>query len=125
MLGRFQVFILVLGVFCLDAWTSHGGIGASSQCIDSRCLVTASSSIGSILLALGLTAFLLLHRHRETWVDGSQTVGIWRRFGAFLLDFTTVLLVVTPVGALPILIAEGTPDRSIGHSRGNTQDPRI
>ena len=31
---------------------------------------------------------------------------MWRRFGAFLLDFTTIMMVAVPIGAMPMLVAE-------------------
>lgn len=35
-------------------------------------------------------------------------VGVWRRLGAFFIDFVLVLIVISPIAALPLLIAEAS-----------------
>jgi hypothetical protein len=43
---------------------------------------------------------------RQCPIDPSRVVGLWRRFGSFLVDFTFVLMIVAPLAALPILAVE-------------------
>jgi hypothetical protein len=100
------VFLIVVGAFILGSWTSDESIGASSACRDADCVVSASSSLLSIIIAIGLLLFLVFYRQIACTVDSSKVVGVWRRFGAFFLDFALVMLIVSPVAALPLLVAE-------------------
>jgi len=50
----------------------------------------------------------VFYRQSASTVDSSKVVGVWRRFGAFFLDFALVLLIVSPVAALPLLVAEAS-----------------
>lgn len=105
-MNRFIVLILILIALFANSWVSGGGVGASSECRGTECLVSASSSIGSICIALALLFFVLFYPRQETKTDEENVVGVWRRFGAFLLDFSLILLVLSPFTALPLLIAE-------------------
>jgi RDD family len=104
---RRTVFLVLVGAFLLSSWTSGGGIGVSSVCENTECLVAASASALSVVIAVGLALFVVLYPQTQAVFDFSRAVGIWRRFGAFVLDFALVLMVVSPLAALPILIAEG------------------
>ena len=105
-MNRGVVFLLAVGLFYLTTWFSGGAVGVSSAWDDSDCLVSASSSIGSVGMGLLLGAFVLFYPQRNASVDITKAVGAWRRFGAFTLDFMTVLLVTAPLLAMPILLAE-------------------
>jgi hypothetical protein len=107
-MNRFLVLTVVVIAFITSGWASHGHVGVSSQCRNATCLVSASSSLTSIILALGLLAFLLLYRQREYAPDRQTIVGVWRRIGAFLIDFWLVLLIMSPLAALPVLISEAS-----------------
>lgn len=106
-MNRISVFILVLAVAFLITWASGGSVQVNSTCENSECLVSASSSWVSILLSIGLILFLVFYPQQTNLLDESKSVGVWRRFGAFFLDFLTVLMIITPISVLPILIAEG------------------
>jgi uncharacterized RDD family membrane protein YckC len=105
-MNRFIVFILLLMALFTNSWVSGGGVGASSECRGAECLVSASSSVGSIFIALASLFFVLFYPRQEIKTDEESVVGIWRRHGAFLLDFSLILLVLSPFTALPLLIAE-------------------
>lgn len=100
------VFIVLVGAYLASAWTSGGNIGASSGCVNSDCLVSASSSLLSVVIAVALALFIARYRQVAVTLDSAKVVGLWRRFGAFVIDFAAVLLVVAPVAALPLLIVE-------------------
>lgn len=105
-MNRFLVLVVVVGSFAVSASLSERGIGASSSCVNADCVVAASSSFGSILVALFIVLFVALFPQRITGVDTSRLVGIWRRLGGFFIDLILVLIVIAPLAALPILIAE-------------------
>jgi hypothetical protein len=105
-MGRLAVLLMVVAAFALSSWASGGNIGASSECQNAGCVVSASSSIFSVGLGFALALLLAIYRQRQTAFDYSRIVAVWRRFGAFLLDLAVVLLVMAPVGAIPILVAE-------------------
>ena len=42
----------------------------------------------------------------KTVSDNENIVGLWRRFGAFFLDFMAVLVVISPFMAIPTLLVE-------------------
>lgn len=103
-MSRTIVFVLVFGAFFLTSTMSGGSV--SSVCSNADCLVSASSSPFSVALAVGLLLFLVFYPQLENTADNTRVVGVWRRFGAFFLDFTLVLMSVTPLAALPFLWAE-------------------
>ena len=105
-MNRLTAFSLVIAAFLLTGWASGGNIGASSECQDAECVVSASSSILSVGLGFALALLLTLYRLRQNADDSARIVGVWRRFGAFLLDLMLVLMIMAPVGAIPILVAE-------------------
>ena len=105
-MNRLAEFLLVIAAFALTSWASGGNIGASSECQNAECVVSASSSILSVSLGLAFALLLAIYRQRQDPYDSGNTVGVWRRFGAFLLDLVVVLMIMAPVGAIPILVAE-------------------
>lgn len=105
-MSRLAVFIVVLGAFVLSSWSAGGSVGSSYACENARCAVTASSSPISILLSVALTVFALIYPQRASVPDETGVVGVWRRVGAFLLDFASVVMVAGSLGAVPVLVAE-------------------
>jgi len=106
-MNRAVVFLLVVGVFLLSSAMS-GGVQAFSECSETGCVVTVSSALISIILAFGLAIFLPFYPQYENTIDKTSVVGVWRRFGAFYLDFVFVLIIVTPLVAVPLLLAEAS-----------------
>ncbi len=104
---RLVALALVIATFILTDWASGGNLGASSECRNEQCLVTASSSAPSLLIASVFALMLAFYRYPQRVDDRTKVVGVWRRLGAFLIDFVIVLVIVSPFGAIPILIAEG------------------
>ncbi len=105
-MSRLSVVAVMLCSFTLISWATGGSVGASSICDNSTCAVAASLSPISLLVAIALTLFVLRYRQRTSLADESKVVGIWRRFGAFFLDFVIVLMVASSLGAVPLLTAE-------------------
>jgi hypothetical protein len=105
-MNRRLVLVLVVVAFVAAGWASDGNIGASSECINRRCDVSASSSWLAVFTAFGLTGFMSFYPQRRCPGDPSRIVGVWRRVGSFLVDFTFVLMIVAPLAALPILAVE-------------------
>ncbi|MDH5191793.1 MAG: RDD family protein [Gammaproteobacteria bacterium] len=103
---RKLVFLIVIGIFFLSASLSGGSVGASSACVNNECKVVVASSIASLLLGISLGLFIFYFPRKHSITDSSNIVGLWRRFGAFFLDFMTVLIVISPIAVVPILIAE-------------------
>ena len=105
-MNRYLVLALVIGAFFLASWASGGSVGATSACENDKCIVSASTSLLSILVAGGLLVFLFFYRQQATEIDRKNTVGVWRRFGAFYLDFMFVLMALAPLAAIPMIVAE-------------------
>lgn len=108
MMMRLLAFLVVIVAFVLSTWASGGSIGASSECVNDDCLVAASSSALSIVTAIVLLLFLVFYPRHEEVPDLSKAVGVWRRFGAFFLDFALAILIASPIVTLPILFAEAS-----------------
>lgn len=107
-MSRLAVFTVVLVSLALSSWAAGGSVGASSACENARCAVNASSSLISILISVALTVFVLIYPQRTSAPHETSVVGVWRRFGAFFLDFASVVMVVSALGAVPLLIAEAS-----------------
>jgi len=107
-MGKLLTFAFVIGALFLSASLSGDHVGASSSCVNNQCVVGGSSSAGSIIIGLVIIAFLFLRPNQRTVIDGTGVVGVWRRLGAFFIDFVLVLLVISPIAALPLLIAEAS-----------------
>jgi uncharacterized RDD family membrane protein YckC len=103
---RSLVFIIIVGLFFLSSSMSGGNVGVSSVCVNNECEIVASSSLTSLFLGVCLGIFIFLFPRKDSILNTTKVVGLWRRFGAFFLDFMSVLLVFTPVTVIPILIAE-------------------
>lgn len=112
---RITVFLILAGVFFLITTLSSGNvIGASSKCVDGACSVNASSSPEDVILAIGLVLFSIIYPQLEGVADEKRVVGVWRRFGAFVVDYAAVLAAIAPIAALPVLLAEA---HHTGHFR--------
>ena len=107
-MNKLLVFIIIVGFLYLSSWAAGGSVGAGSSCENGRCLTYASSSLLSIVMSLGLLFFLYFYPQQENSNDSSEIVGVWRRLGAFYLDFMVALIGVTPLLALPLLIQESS-----------------
>jgi hypothetical protein len=105
-MNRLLVLAVVLVAFIAVGWASDGNVGASSECTNGQCVVRASSSWLAVVTAFGLTGFMWFYPQRRCPLDQSRAVGVWRRFASFLVDFAFVLMIVSPLAALPILAVE-------------------
>ncbi|MET1257458.1 RDD family protein [Aliikangiella maris] len=59
-------------------------------------------------MSLALFSFLCFYPQQKSSHDRTEIVGVWRRLGAFYLDFMIVLIGITPLLALPLLIQESS-----------------
>ena len=99
---------IIVGAFAGSATLSGNHMGASSSCVNDKCLVAASSSVGSVIISLALFVYLFLRPTAPLRINANGVVGVWRRFWAFLIDYALVLFVVSPLAALaPLLIEAG------------------
>lgn len=105
-MSRLAVLGVVMACVFAIAHFSGGQVGASSACLNSNCFVTASSSAESVVTALALAIFVALYPCKPGALDDDRVVGVWRRLGAFFLDFLAVLSVFSPLLVLPLLVAE-------------------
>ena len=76
--------------------------------MNEKCIVGGGSSLGSLIVSAVIISFLFLRSNQRTVIDTNAVVGVWRRLGAFYLDFVLVLLAVAPIAALPLLLAEAS-----------------
>ncbi len=106
-MARLVTFLLVIFALYISASYSGEYLGVQSSCINSRCVVGAHSSILSIIISIALVLFLVLRPNQKVKIQDDRVVGVWRRLGAFYLDFALVLLIVVPITAIPMLVAEG------------------
>jgi hypothetical protein len=106
-MSRLVVFVVVVAAWLISSWSAGESLGTSSACENSKCVVTASSSLIAIVMSIALSTFALTYRQLPAAPNDARIVGVWRRFGAFLLDFTAVVMVVSSIGAIPMLLAEG------------------
>lgn len=107
-MGKILTFGFVVAAIFASATSSGDYIGASSSCVNNQCVVSGSSSIGSLIVSLVIVAFLFLRPVQPTMVVSNGVVGVWRRVGAFLIDFALVLFAISPIAALPFLVAEAS-----------------
>lgn len=107
-MNRLTVFLISLIVFFATTNFSGGNIGMSSQCVNSQCTVAASSSLLSVISSILFSIFILRFKQPKQLFDSEYTVGVWRRLGAFFVDYAAVLLVLSPIVSLPLLIAEAS-----------------
>ena len=104
-MNRALVLLILFVLFVGISYFSDGGVGVSLSCENGNCLVAASSSIFSVIIG-GLLFYFGLKFPRASRAKTDKRAGFWRRLGAMIIDFTTVVIVFTPVLALPTLIAE-------------------
>lgn len=107
-MSRWLALFVVVAVFVLSLWMSGGSIGASMACDGSSCVVTAASSFGSALFSIGLIFLLLFWPRNTTQGNSDLGAGVWRRFGAFVLDFSVIFLAFLPLMVIPFLLAEAS-----------------
>jgi len=105
-MNRFQVFLTTLLLFYCTTYFSGGNAGITSHCYNGDCFVMASTSLFSIVCGVILGLYAILFPRQKSISDKPLEVGIWRRFGAFLVDFIVVLTVATPLLTLPLILAE-------------------
>ena len=105
-MGRLSVFLVLVGGSVLAALMSGHGFFDTTECINDSCHVQVASAPPGILFGLALFYFLLAYPQRESMVDATRVVGVWRRFGAFYLDFLAVAMMFGPVLVVPHLLAE-------------------
>jgi len=94
----------LVAMFVVPQFTG-GGSGAGVQCVDSKCVAAAFSSV--LAIAFGPASFvvlLLLPRHAFKSTDA--VVGFWRMVGAWAADIFLVTTGTAALMALPMLIAE-------------------
>jgi uncharacterized RDD family membrane protein YckC len=106
-LHRTLIFFIAAILFYIVTNFSGGNVGVSSECIDDTCLVVASTSILSIGFGIIFLVFAVMFP-RATRNDSEQLAGVWRRFGAFLIDFIVIILALSPILALPAIVTEYT-----------------
>ncbi len=107
-MSRLLTFAFVLVAVFASASLSGDHIGASSSCINDKCIVGGGASIGSLIVSAAIITFLFLRPNQPIVIDADAVVGVRRRLGAFFLDFVLVLLAVAPIVALPLLIVEAS-----------------
>ncbi len=106
MVGRLLALLVLVGTVALSASLAGDYVGVSSSCVNGDCIVGASSSPGSVMISLAIIGFVVFQPEWKSQIDTSRAVGVWRRFGAFFIDFLLVLLAVAPLTTLPMLFAE-------------------
>lgn len=105
-ISRILAFAVGVSGLVISSLASPEILGAQSKCVNSECLVGAGSSPITLTIGLALLVFLFVCRQHEYLADSQKVVGIFRRFGAFLLDFALVMAIAAPIGAIPSLLAE-------------------
>ena len=105
-MSRLVVFIIIAVSFYAITHFSGGNVGMSSQCINDQCIISVSSSLLSVVFGLFFALFVLFFKQCKHTTDIENVVGVWRRFGAFFIDYAAVLLALSPVMSLPLLISE-------------------
>lgn len=104
-MNRFILLSLILVLVYISTEAAGGNIGVTSQCINQNCFVNASSSLVSIICGLILLVFVF--KFPRTFSKTSEVrAGVWRRFGAFFVDFLVVINALTPFMVIPALSAE-------------------
>lgn len=104
---RILIFVLAVIFIYVISNFSGGNVGVSSSCVDDTCLVVASTSLFSIGFGIIFLLFAALFPRVER-NDCEQLAGVWRRFGAFLIDLMVIILSLSPILALPAIITEYT-----------------
>ncbi len=105
-MSKLLVFALIALAAIASSWNSPDTFGAQFRCENSDCFVSAGATSQALIVALVVLVFLFAYSQRDQRTTQLAVVGVWRRFGAFLLDFTTIMMVAVPIGAMPMLVAE-------------------
>ncbi len=105
-LRKIHVLLVLAFAFAVSAWWSSGSLGVQSACANSQCAVRASSSPIALAVAVALIVFLFAYRQHQYAPNDHAPVGVWRRLGAFFVDFATIMLMFSPIGAMPALLGE-------------------
>lgn len=105
-MSRNIVLIITVIIVSVSVIFSDGMVGASSQCVNGRCLVGGGSSIFAMFIGLILGGFALWFPRKEFIASEEVKVSIWRRIVAMFVDFYALMMVVTPFLAMPLLIIE-------------------
>ena len=93
-------------LFTIIIWPTDATLGTSSSCANGDCHFSAGSSLISVIGALLALVYIVLHPRRVQLLENEVLVGVSRRFCAFVLDYVLILLVISPLIALPILFEE-------------------
>ena len=80
----------------------------SSHCNNKQCNVSISSSFISFLSSIILILFVSLFPRKKSENSGIESVGAFRRFAAFYIDFSIILTCLIPLIALPQLLIESS-----------------
>lgn len=82
--------------------------GASSamtdQCVNGACVIVARTTPVGVLMAAAFLLLVIFHRPRPSTPVPGERVRLRARLGAFLIDVITVMSIVGPIAALPMLI---------------------
>ena len=105
-MNRYFALAIMLTLFFASTSGAGGHVGATSVCENGNCYTAASASLMSLMLGVVIGLFALFCPRQEMMANLSKPVGIFQRFGAFLLDFMAVLAAFTPAFKLPILYFE-------------------
>lgn len=104
-MSRIWVFLVTVGIVSL-AFLGGRQIVLTTECVNSVCQLTASTSKPAIVAALCLWAFLPFYPHRPGRPHIFYPVTMWERAAAFFVDFTVCFIGTAPVLVLPALWAE-------------------
>lgn len=115
--GAFAISLLVV-VFGVSA-IFGGDATSSTSCYSHECSHVVSLSPGALAIAPIIFLICLLGRKDVVPFQVDQTVGIWTRFAAFLIDFVVFVSVIFPFFTLGLLWSEAmwTGEFSWSYSR--------
>ena len=105
-MNRYLALAIMLTLFFASTRGAGGHVGATSVCENSNCYTEASASLISLVLGVITGLFALLCPRQEMVANPAKPVGIFQRFGAFLLDIMVVMAAFTPALTFPILYFE-------------------
>lgn len=105
-MNRYMALAIMIILFFVSIGSAGGNVGATSVCENGKCYTAVSASLVSLALSIIIGLFALFCPRREMLANPAKPVGIFQRFGAFMLDFMAVLSAFTPLFTLPILFFE-------------------
>lgn len=104
-----SVFSIILLTVLLGLPFAVGsGAQLASSCSNSECSVFARLSPGALLISPVVLALCVFGRREVAALGIENSVGIWTRAGAFLIDFLVILTVLVPPIALGNLWIEAS-----------------